>query len=76
MLTHIKRISAVVAYWPRGMAWYMGGSPRTIVTRYLRRLTGSAARVDFHACYHLDVATRPRLERFMGRLGHAMARFT
>ena len=41
MLTHIRRIAAVVTYGrPRWMAWYMGDPPRRIVTRYLRRLTG------------------------------------
>lgn len=76
MLTHIKRIAAVVTYGrPRWLAWYMGDPPRKIITRYMRRLTGNQARVDFHACYHLNVATPLRLQRFMGRVGQAMARF-
>jgi NAD(P)H dehydrogenase (quinone) len=76
MLTHIKRIAAVVTYGrPRWMAWYMGDPPRRIVTRYLRRLTGNRARADFHACYHMNVATPPRLARFMRDVGQAMARF-
>ena len=67
---------AVVTYGrPRWMAWYMGDPPRKIITRYLRRLTGNTARVDFHACYHLNVATPQRLQRFMGHVGQAMARF-
>jgi putative NADPH-quinone reductase len=76
MLTHIRRISAVVTYGrPRWMAWYMGDPPRRIVTRYLRRLTGNRARADFHACYHMNVATPSRLARFKARVGAAMARF-
>jgi putative NADPH-quinone reductase len=76
MLTHIKRISAVVTYGrPRWVAWYMGDPPRKIVTRYMRRLTGSQARVDYHAHYHMNVATKPQLERFLQRVGQAMARF-
>jgi NAD(P)H dehydrogenase (quinone) len=76
MLTHIKRISAVVTYGrPRWVAWYMGDPPRKIITRYMRRLTGNAARVDFHAYYHMNVATEPRLKRFMQRVGRAMAKF-
>ena len=76
MLTHIKRISAVVTYGrPRWVAWYMGDPPRKIVTRYMRRLTGSQARVDYHAHYHMNVATEPQLERFLKRVGQAMARF-
>ena len=76
MLTHIKRISAVVTYGrPRWMALYMGDPPRKIVTRYMKRLTGSRARVDYHAYYHMNVATEPRLTRFLDRVGKAMARF-
>jgi putative NADPH-quinone reductase len=76
MLTNIRRISAVVTYGrPRWMAWYMGDPPRRIVTRYLKRLTANQARVDFHACYHMNVATEPRLARFKQRVGEAMARF-
>jgi putative NADPH-quinone reductase len=76
MLTHIRRIAAVVTYGrPRWMAWYMGDPPRKIVTRYLRRLTGNRARADFHAYYHMNVATEPRLARFKQRVGAAMARF-
>ena len=76
MLTHIKRISAVVTYGrPRWVAWYMGDPPRKMVTRYMKRLTGNCAHVDYHACYHMNVATEPRLKRFLGRVGQAMARF-
>ncbi|MFM9926830.1 NAD(P)H-dependent oxidoreductase [Variovorax sp. H27-G14] len=76
MLTHIKRISAVVTYGrPRWVAMYMGDPPRKIVTRYLKRLTGQGAKVDYHAHYHMNVATEPQLKRFMARVGQAMARF-
>jgi len=76
MLTHIKRISAVVTYGrPRWMAWYMGDPPRKIITRYLLRLTGRRARVDYHAHYHMNVATEPQLGHFLARVGTAMGRF-
>ncbi|CAN5919035.1 NAD(P)H-dependent oxidoreductase [soil metagenome] len=76
MLTHIKRISAVVTYGrPRWVAWYMGDPPRKIVTRYMKRLTGQQARIDYHAHYHMNVATEPQLKRFMARVGSAMAHF-
>ena len=76
MLTHIKRIAAVVTYGrPRWLAWYMGDPPRKLVTRYLRRLTANTASVDFHACYHMNVATEPRLARFLRQVGQAMAKF-
>lgn len=74
-LTNLKHIAAVVTYGrPRWVAWTMGDPPRKIVTRYLRRLSGGKARIDYHACYHMNVATRPRLERFKLRVGAAMAR--
>ena len=76
MLTNIQRISAVVTYGrPRWMAWYMGDPPRKMVTRYMKRLTAHKARVDYHAHYHMNVATEPQLKRFMARVGQAMARF-
>jgi NAD(P)H dehydrogenase (quinone) len=76
MLTHIRRIAAVVTYGrPRWMAWYMGDPPRKLVTRYLRRLTGQRARVDYHACYHMNVATPERRRRFKDHVGRVMARF-
>lgn len=76
MLTHIKRISAVVTYGrPRWVAWYMGDPPRKIITRYMRRLTGDTARVDYHAYYHMNIATEPRLVRFLRQVGQAMAKF-
>lgn len=74
-LTHIKRISAVVTYGrPRYAAIYMGDPPRKMITRYLKRVTGGA-RVDYHAYYHMNVATPSTLERFKARVGLAMARF-
>ena len=76
MLTHIRRIAAVVTYGrPRWMAWYMGDPPRKLVTRYLRRLTGQRARVDYHACYHMNLATPERRRRFKDHVGRVMARF-
>ena len=75
-LTHIRRIAAVVTYGrPRWTALLMSDPPRKVVTRYLRLLTGGKARVDYHACYHMNIATPPRLERFKQRVGDAMTRF-
>jgi NAD(P)H dehydrogenase (quinone) len=77
MLTHIKRISAVVTYGrPRWVAWYMGDPPRKIVTRYMKRLTGQGARVDYHAYYHMNVATETKLTEFKRKVGEAMTRFS
>ena len=74
-LTHLKRIAAVVTYGrPRWTAWAMGDPPRMIMTRYLRRLSGGNARIAYHACYHMNVATPQRLERFKRQVGQAMER--
>jgi hypothetical protein len=53
----------------------MGDPPRKVITRYLRVLTGGRARVDYHAYYHMNVATPSTLQRFLERVGGAMARF-
>lgn len=74
-LTHIRRISAVVTYGrPRWTALMMGDPPRKVITRYLRVLTGGRAPIDYHAQYHMNIATRPQLERFKTRVGAAMGR--
>jgi NAD(P)H dehydrogenase (quinone) len=49
--------------------------PRKIVNRYMKRLTGNRTRVDHHAYHHMNVATEPRLKRFLDRVGQAMASF-
>lgn len=75
-LTHIRRISAVVTYGrPRWTALLMGDPPRKSITRYLKLLTGGSARVDYHAYYHMNIATAPRLDAFKTRVGRAMAQF-
>jgi len=75
-LTHIRRVAAVVTYGrPRWTAFMMGDPPRKVITRYLRVLTGGRAKVDYHAYYHMNVATPTTLRRFLERVGGAMARF-
>jgi NAD(P)H dehydrogenase (quinone) len=48
---------------------------REALAGYVARLHRADARVDDHACYHLNVATEPRLARFKQRVGQAMAKF-
>ena len=75
-LTHLKRIVAVTSYGrPRWMAFVMGDPPRKVIKRYLRVLTGGKARIDYHAYYHMNVATPVTLERHMQRVEGLMARF-
>lgn len=75
-LTNLRRIAAVTTYGrPRVAAWLMGDPPRKMVTRYLKRLSGGAARVDYHAYYHMNVATTDSLTRFKTMVGAAFRRF-
>lgn len=75
MLNNVRRIVGIVTYGrPRYMAWWMSDPPRKIVTRYLRWFTGGRARVDYHALYHLNVATEAQRAAFIERVANAMGR--
>jgi NAD(P)H dehydrogenase (quinone) len=77
MLGNVSQIVGIVTYGrPRYMAWWMSDPPRKIVTRYLRWFTGGKARVDYHALYHLNVATEARRTAFIGRVAKAMVRLS
>ena len=56
------------------MAFVMGNPPRKVIKRYLRVLTGGNARIDYHAYYHMNVATPETLERHIQRIERFMAR--
>ena len=74
-LRNIKRIVGIVTYGrPRYMAFWMGDPPRKIVTRYLPWFSGGAARTDYHALYHLNVATQAQRVAFIEKVGGAMRR--
>jgi putative NADPH-quinone reductase len=69
MLFNIKRIVGIVTYGrPRYMALWMWDPPRNVVKRYLRWFTGRKARVDYHALYHLNVASEAQRVAFMDRI--------
>jgi hypothetical protein len=53
----------------------MGDPPRKIITRYLKLLTGGMCMTDYHAHYHMNVATPLSLNRFKDKVGLAMAKF-
>ena len=53
----------------------MEDPPRKSITRYLKLLTGGLARTDYHAQYHMNVATPAILTRFKCCVGRAMLRF-
>jgi NAD(P)H dehydrogenase (quinone) len=73
MLLNIKRIVGIVTYGrPRYMALWMCDPPRNIVKRYVRWFTGRKARVDYHALYHLNVASDTQRAEFMDRVYRAL----
>ena len=76
MLGNIRKIAGVVTYGrPRWTAVYMGDPPRKIVTRYVKWFAAKGTRVDYHALYHLNVATLEQRQGFIRRVGAAMERF-
>ena len=76
MLGNIRKIAGIVTYGrPRLMALWMGDPPRKIVTRYVRWFAGRARRREYHALYHLNVATLAQREAFVRRVRAAMERF-
>ncbi len=75
MLGNLKRIAGIVTYGrPRWMAIAMGDPPRKVVKRYLRWLAHRPARVDYHALYHMNVATEAQRAAFLEKIRSAMAR--
>jgi NAD(P)H dehydrogenase (quinone) len=76
LLGNIRKIAGISTYGrPRWMALYMGDPPRAMVTRYMKRLTGGTASAEYHALYHMNVATDAQRRAFIARVATAMARF-
>jgi putative NADPH-quinone reductase len=75
-LLTLKRVAGVSTYGrPRYMAFYMGDPPRKMVTRYLRWYAGPGAKVDYHALYHMNVASEDTRKAFIAKVQGAMARW-
>jgi putative NADPH-quinone reductase len=75
LLRNFKHIIGIVTYGrPRWTAMAMGDPPRRIVKRYLRWFADAHARVDYHALYHMNVASEARRAAFLNRIEAAMAR--
>jgi putative NADPH-quinone reductase len=75
MLANIRKLAGIVTYGrPRRTAWLMGDPPRKLVTRYVRWFIARGAAVDYHALYHLNVASERTRTRFIDRVRSAMAR--
>jgi NAD(P)H dehydrogenase (quinone) len=76
-LGNLKRVAGIVTYGrPRWMAITMGDPPRKIVKRYLRWFADRRARVDYHALYHMNVATEAQRTAFMEKVRVAMTRLS
>lgn len=75
MLDNLKHLAGIATYGrPRWTAIAMGDPPRRIVKRYLRWFAHRRARVDYHALYHMNVASERQRAAFMEKVRAAMAR--
>jgi hypothetical protein len=57
---------------PRWKTWLMADPPRAMVSRFLKRLTGSRARVDYLACYDMNHNSQRDRERFVERVSRQL----
>ena len=75
-LRHIRKVAGISTYGrPRWTALFMGDPPRKAVTRYLRLITGGAARVQYHALYDMNRATAAQRDSFLAKVRREMTRF-
>jgi putative NADPH-quinone reductase len=73
MLQHIRHLAGIVTYGrSRRMAWYMGDSPRKLVTRYLRWFAAKDVRVSFQALYGMNTVEAKVRTAFIARVERAM----
>ena len=73
-LKRLRGVAGIATYGQtRLAAWSMGDPPRRLVTRFLRWYAPRGATVAYHALYHMNVADAGTRERFLGRVGRAMA---
>ena len=75
MLGHLRHIIGISTYGrQRWVALYVGDPPRKVITRYLPRLTNGRAKVEYHALYHMNVATADQRQRFISRIKSVVGR--
>lgn len=75
MLTHIRKIAGISTYGrPFWNAVLMADPPRRMVKRYLSLLAGGAP-AQYHALYHMNVASLEKRKAFMMRVERAMEGF-
>ena len=76
-LTHLRHVVAVTTYGtPRSRAWWLGDAPRTIVKRFMRRLTDGRARIDYLPLHGMNTADASTRQAFVQRVGLAMNKIT
>lgn len=76
LLGNIKKIAGISTYGrQRWLALYMGDPSRMMIKRYLKRLSGGKASAEYHALYHMNIATDAQRKAFITKVARAMARF-
>jgi NAD(P)H dehydrogenase (quinone) len=76
LLGNLRRITGITTYGrPWTQALLVGDPPRKTVKRYLRWFAGHQVRVDYHALYHMNIASEPKRAAFMEKVHAAMAQF-
>lgn len=71
-----RRLTGLATYGrPRSRALAIGDPPRKIVTRYLRLMARGPVQTEYHALYHMNVASEAKRLAFMDRVEGAMGRF-
>ena len=76
LLDNIKKIAGISTYGrQRWLALYLGDPSRTMIKRYLKRLTGGKASTEYHALYHMNVATDVERKAFIAKVAKAMEGF-
>jgi NAD(P)H dehydrogenase (quinone) len=75
MLRKITRIAGIATYGrPRSRAILVGDPPRKMVKRYLRWFASRRVRIDYHALYHMNIASEAQRTAFMDKVHAAMMR--
>lgn len=75
-LNHIRKVGAVLTYGAqRHRAWILGDPPRRVVKRVIRGQVKPLAPVLFMAHYDMNRSTQETRQRFLDKVGTAMARF-
>ena len=75
-LLNYRRLAGITTYgrpWTRAAA--IGNPPKRWVTRYLRLMGRGWVKTDYHALYHMNVATPEKRAAFLDKVERGMTRF-